>query len=172
MKTAMKKSLEKPSPSKPGKAKLGKAAKAKAKAKLTKNSLEKLGTLPLKDKVQAASDGAEDLLTSSEVEKPWIVEKNSSWLTNGCMPGPWKIVSKFHTFIHMWMGCKFMNPRKQWCFKGEDYVGHISKMAHSISFGVSSTRISNKLCPKYRVLQHFLICRDMEQLSWKDEAGD
>ena len=56
----MKKSLEKPSPSKPGKAKLGKAAKAKAKAKLTKNSLEKLGTLSLQDKVQAAANESED----------------------------------------------------------------------------------------------------------------
>ena len=62
MKTVMKKSLEKPSPSKPGKAKLGKAAKAKAKAKakLTKNSLEKLGTLSLQDKVQAAANESED----------------------------------------------------------------------------------------------------------------
>ena len=60
MKSVMKKSLEKPSSSKPGKAELGKAPKAKAKAKLTRTSLEKLGTLSLKDKVQAAADGAED----------------------------------------------------------------------------------------------------------------
>ena len=30
------------------------------------------------------------------------------------------LVNIFHTFIHMWVGCN-LNPRKQWCFKGDDY---------------------------------------------------
>ena len=39
----------------------------------------------------------------------------------------------------------FLNPKRHWNFKGEDFVGRISRMAHSISFGVSSTRVSSKL---------------------------
>ena len=131
------------------------------------------------EKLVALWDAASTFLTSSEVEKAMNLGKEFllayKWLHAWSLEkgrNSFSIVNKFHTFIHMWMGCKFMNPKKQWCFKGEDYVGHISKMAHSISFGVSSTRISNKICPKYRVLQHFIICRDMEQLPWKDEADD
>ena len=131
------------------------------------------------EKLVALWDAASTFLTSSEVEKAMNLGKEFllayKWLHAWSLEkgrNSFSTVNKFHTFIHMWMGCKFTNPKKQWCFKGEDYVGHISKMAHSISFGVSSTRISNKLCPKYRVLQHFIICRDMEQLPWKDEADD
>ena len=131
------------------------------------------------EKLVALWDAASTFLTSSEVEKAMDLGKDFllayKWLHAWSLEkgrNSFTIVNKFHTFIHMWMGCKFMNPKKQWCFKAEDYVGHISKMAHSISFGVRSTRISNKLCPKYRVLQHFLICRDLEQVSWQDEADD
>ena len=78
------------------------------------------------------------------------------------------IVAKHHTFIHMLWNSKFMNPTKHWCFLGEDYVGHISKLAHSVSFGVSSTRLTLKICPKYRVLVHFLLTRNMNQDDLED----
>ena len=78
------------------------------------------------------------------------------------------IVAKHHTFIHMLWNSKFMNPTKHWCFLGEDYVGHISKLAHSVSFGVSSTRLTLKICPKYRVLVHFLLTRNMDQDDLED----
>ena len=55
------------------------------------------------------------------------------------------IVVKHHTFIHLLWNSEFLNPKRHWNFKGEDFVGRISRMAHSISFGVSSTRVSSKL---------------------------
>ena len=45
-----------------------------------------------------------------------------------------------------------------------DFVGHISKMCHSISFGVSSTKVSSKLCPKYRLHLHLLLRRDLPDI--------
>ena len=67
------------------------------------------------------------------------------------------IVAKHHTFIHLLWNSKFMNPRLQWCFKSEDFVGKTSKVAHSISMGVASSRLSQKLGAKYRVLLHLII---------------
>ena len=78
------------------------------------------------------------------------------------------IVAKHHTFIHLVWNSRFMNPTRHWCFKGEDFVGHISKMAHSVSFGVSSIRLSQKITAKYRVLVHFLLTREMHQNHLED----
>ena len=75
------------------------------------------------------------------------------------------IVAKHHTFIHLLWSSRYLNPRMQWCFKGEDFVGQISKLTHSISMGVSSTRLSLKVAPKYRVLLHFKLTRPELDLS-------
>jgi hypothetical protein len=69
------------------------------------------------------------------------------------------IVPKFHMLHHLVWDSKYVNPRLQWCFAREDYVGKISTMAHSVSMGVRSTLISQKLSIKYRHLLHFRITR-------------
>lgn len=69
------------------------------------------------------------------------------------------VVPKFHMLHHLVLDAKYLNPRMQWCFAREDYVGKISKMAHSVSMGVRSTLIAQKLCIKYRHLLHFRITR-------------
>ena len=81
------------------------------------------------------------------------------------------IVAKHHTFIHLLWNSKFFNPRSHWCYRGEDFVGHISKMAHSVSFGVSAPKLSQKIAPKYRVLVHFLLT-SMEQEQLDDLVDD
>ena len=40
-------------------------------------------------------------------------------------------------------------------------------MAHSISMGVASARLSQKLAPKYRVLLHFIISNERFKLASK-----
>ena len=54
-----------------------------------------------------------------------------------------------------------------WCWKGEDFVGQISRLTHSVSMGVSSFRLSSKVAPKYRVLTHLYLTRSMP-----DDASD
>jgi hypothetical protein len=70
------------------------------------------------------------------------------------------IVMKSHTFQHLVENSKFLNPKTHWTFSSEDFVGKISIVASSVSPGVSSTKISAKLAPKYRVLLHFLLTRE------------
>ena len=67
---------------------------------------------------------------------------------------------KSHTFQHLVDHFKFLNPKTHWTFSSEDFVGKISIVASSVSPGVSSTKISAKLAPKYRVLLHFLLTRE------------
>ena len=67
------------------------------------------------------------------------------------------VAAKHHTFIHLLWNSKHLNPRMHWCFKSEDFVGQIAKLTHSISMGVSSSRLSLKVAPKYRVLMHLLL---------------
>ena len=69
------------------------------------------------------------------------------------------VVHKFHTLLHTIQQAKYLNPKVNTCWRGEDFVGHLSKLAHSVSFGVKSTRITQKLAPKYRVLMHLLLSR-------------
>ena len=54
---------------------------------------------------------------------------------------------------------QFMNPRVCWNFRAEDYVGQISKLAHSTSFGLSSLRLSAKVAAKYPVLLHLQLVK-------------
>ena len=55
-------------------------------------------------------------------------------------------------------------PKLYWCFKGKDFVGQISRLTHSVSMGVSSTRLSSKVVGKYRLLVHFFLTRSMQDM--------
>ena len=58
-------------------------------------------------------------------------------------------------------------PQNAVVLQKENFVGQISKLTHSISMGVSSTRLSLKVGPKYRVLLHFKLTRPEFDLSTK-----
>ena len=66
---------------------------------------------------------------------------------------------KFHTFWHLIQNSQFLNPRYHWCFKSEDFVGKVSRLAMSVSMGTKSTKISTKIAPKYRILLHLRLTR-------------
>ena len=76
------------------------------------------------------------------------------------------IVMKHHTFQHLLENAKFLNPKTHWTFSSEDFVGKMSILTASVRPGVSSTRLSLKVAPKYRILLHFLLTREGMQ-----EAG-
>lgn len=85
----------------------------------------------------------------------WALEKGRSLF---------HIVMKHHTFQHLVENAKFLNPKTHWTFSSEDFVGKMSILTSSVSPGVSSTRVSAKVAPKYRILLHFLLTREgMEQ---------
>ena len=69
------------------------------------------------------------------------------------------LVNKFHSFHHLCLWARHLNPRASWCFKAEDFVGKISTIGLSVSYGVRSTRMSVKLADKYRLLLHLRLTR-------------
>ena len=74
------------------------------------------------------------------------------------------VVAKHHSFLHLLWNSKHLNPKLQWCFQGEDYVGEVSRLAHSVSMGVSSTKLSSKVVGKYRILAHLFLTRSMQEM--------
>lgn len=66
---------------------------------------------------------------------------------------------KFHTFWHCILNSCHLNPKVHWTFLDEDFVGRISKLAHSVSHGVRSTKLPLKMSPKYRLLVHLRMSR-------------
>ena len=93
---------------------------------------------------------AEGFLDSYSWLNKWALEKGRSLF---------HIVIKHHTFWHMVLNSKHLNPRWHWCFKSEDFVGRISQLTHSVSMAVRSTRLCLKAAAKYRLLLHFRLTR-------------
>ena len=99
--------------------------------------------------------------------RSWASLRNSKTDMLICRLGPlkkgeknstlWWSLTHFSTLLKILF---FFNPKTHWTFSSEDFVGKISIVASSVSPGVSSTKISAKLAPKYRVLLHFLLTRE------------
>ena len=70
-------------------------------------------------------------------------------------------VPKFHMFHHLAQFSEYLNPRACWCFKAEDWVGKISRIAASVVFGTKSTKLSIKLMDKYRFMLYFRLHRPL-----------
>jgi hypothetical protein len=71
----------------------------------------------------------------------------------------WHKQFKHHMAAHLAQNFKYMNCKYNWCFKGEDFVGKASILAHSCCFGVRATRLTIKLMKKYRILMHLKLTR-------------
>ena len=105
-------------------------------------------------------------LAKAEFKKFWHLAQDAmkeyqwlnAWSAN-CGRSSFHIVIKHHAFLHLAKDAWYLNPRVFWCFKAEDYVGHISTVTHSVSMGVKATKISQKLAIKYRILLHLLCTR-------------
>ncbi|CAE7455722.1 unnamed protein product [Symbiodinium sp. CCMP2592] len=131
------------------------------------------------EKLVALWDEAGPVLTDQEFSRSLNLGKgfldDYSWLHDWSLEkgrNSFAVVAKHHTFIHLLWNSKFLNPRMQWCFKSEDFVGQLSRLAHSISMGVASSRLSLKVANKYRVLLHLLIRSERflltSQSIWED----
>ena len=114
------------------------------------------------EKLVSLWDGASTILTAAEYEESLALGK--AFLDAYLFLHHW-CLEKDRCSFHIVAKHQYLNPRMQWCFKGEDFVGQISKLTHSISMSVSSTRLSLKVAPKHRVLLHFKLTRPEFDLS-------
>ena len=79
------------------------------------------------------------------------------------------IVPKHHMAQHLGEAFAYMNPKFYWTFKAEDFVGKISKLGHSCSFGVPKSNLSTKLMQKYRIMVHLALAREIADV---DDIAD
>ena len=49
---------------------------------------------------------------------------------------------------------KFQNPRTQWTYKNEDFVGRLARIAHSCCHGTKGIKVAKSLHDKYRAMLH------------------
>ena len=71
----------------------------------------------------------------------------------------WSEVFKFHHFWHLAQQARYQNPRKFWTYMSEDFVGKISKLAHSLLHGTAPWKVPIKIAYKYRFAMHFWLRR-------------
>ena len=111
-------------------------------------------------------DDADIVLTEEEFHRAQVLrdefftvyDKLNEWAVNSGSQS-FHIVQKFHMFFHLVENSRHFNPRFAWCFKAEDYVGKISKLANSVSNGTKSTKLSQKVALKYRHMLHLRLSR-------------
>ena len=71
-------------------------------------------------------------ITTTSKQKLQMGQWLNQW-SKDCGRRSFHIVHKHHSFMHLLYNSRYMNPKAHWCFKAEDYVGHISRLTHSIS---------------------------------------
>jgi hypothetical protein len=71
----------------------------------------------------------------------------------------WNIVPKFHYAWHLSRMAKWLNPKVYRCYSGEDFVGRMSRLAHTCTPGIAGYRLSHGLLAKYTVGMHIRITR-------------
>lgn len=85
--------------------------------------------------------------------------KTVEWLRGQHADDPllWSMQYKHHNAWHLAEGFKFMNPKFNWCFKAEDFVGRVATIGHSVVHGSKATVVNLKLFEKYRFLLHLKV---------------
>jgi hypothetical protein len=89
---------------------------------------------------------------------------HNQWLNRFCIGKgvkKWHVVYKHHMAKHLAYNFQFLSPRFSWCFKAEDFVGRMSRLAHSCTFGVRTSRLTLKFMAKYRLMLHVRFTRDL-----------
>ena len=111
-------------------------------------------------------DGCGMFLSSSEWKRTMKLHKD--FVQEYKLLGEWAaendrylfhIVAKHHMMWHMCLDSRHQNPRFSACWKGEDFVGKMSRLCHSCSFGTKCTRLTTKVLPKYQGMLHLLLMR-------------
>ena len=82
------------------------------------------------------------------------------------------IVMKHHTLLHLIENARFLSPKVTWCFKSEDYVGKISRIGHSVAMGVRSTKLSEKIMAKYKLMLHLYFTRGTRILDFDEDTDE
>ena len=65
------------------------------------------------------------------------------------------ITSKLHMVLHAAVLAEHINPRKVWCFTGEDFMHIMQTLAQSCTRGANGPAAVSKMIAHYRLGMHF-----------------
>jgi hypothetical protein len=71
----------------------------------------------------------------------------------------WSVVPKFHYVVHLSQQAKLCNPKLVWTYGGEDFVGKISNLGHTVLPGTASFRVASSLMDRYQIAMHLRFSR-------------
>ena len=86
----------------------------------------------------------------SELAKFYLANK-----VNGVYCTLFNITIKCHYLAHIALRVRFLNPRKGWCYTGEDFMQQIKRVAAASCKGNKIYRVGNKIIEKYCWGMHF-----------------
>jgi len=61
---------------------------------------------------------------------------------------------KLHWCYHIAQNCRFQNPRFQWTYKNEDWVGRVACIGSSCAHGTRATKVAGSMMSKYSIMLH------------------
>ena len=90
----------------------------------------------------------------------WNFLRKYQWLSEIASKKSLKLYDatpKFHYSSHLTAQSFYLNPRKTWTYKNEDFVGTVAAVAASCAFGTRAPALSLKVADKMRFYMHFLM---------------
>ena len=126
-------------------------------------ALQNLATLNM------VCDSQDMFMTAESAEKAFTSMKRSlqhyAWLhINFQDTQRFPIRPKFHFCYHIAYFARYQNPRTSWCYKNEDWVGRLARIAHSCSHGTGGVKVSASLHQKYLVMLHLRLTNAITEM--------
>lgn len=70
------------------------------------------------------------------------------------------ITPKNHYLAHICLAAAFLNPRRAWCYQGEDLMGHVRRMGSNCARGNSPSDVGMKLMTYYAHALGMSVCKN------------
>ncbi len=67
------------------------------------------------------------------------------------------LTAKGHYQMHSCLLSKSLNPRRTWCYLGEDFMGKCRDLATSCAKGATMWQVSSKIVVKYLIAMHLTL---------------
>ena len=93
---------------------------------------------------------ANEFLKCSRIMAQLLVKCTEHYLPNPDLK-VFNITSKTHMVIHCALLAKYLNPRKVWCFSGEDFMRKVQRNGESRVSGTTAAQATVKMVSHYRV---------------------
>ena len=82
----------------------------------------------------------------------WSLLRHYNWLNNWATAAGWKRwhqAPKFHFLAHVALHSVYQNPRYNWNYTEEDFMGVVKHIAEMCTFGTPVEKVASVVCEKW-----------------------